>query len=62
MLINVFLCEQKNMMSVAVNDMNTLGLGLDLDLRTQEAEKVSSLVIESTLTNRIDVCEINDSA
>lgn len=49
MLINVFLCEQKNMMSIAVNDMNTLGLGLDLDSRYQEAEKVSSLVVESTL-------------
>ncbi|XP_038144032.1 sorting nexin-6 [Cyprinodon tularosa] len=30
---------KKNMMSVAVNDMNTLGLGLDLDSRYQESEK-----------------------
>ncbi|XP_014893073.1 sorting nexin-6 [Poecilia latipinna] len=38
-LSEVFDSIKKNMMSVAVNDMNTLGLGLDLDSRYQEAEK-----------------------
>lgn len=40
---NVLLCGQKNMTSVAENDMNTLGLGLDLESRCQEAEKVGLL-------------------
>lgn len=31
---------QKNMASVAENNASTLGLGLDLDSRYQEAEKV----------------------
>lgn len=31
---------QKNMMSVADNNVSTLGLGLDLESRYQEAEKV----------------------
>uniref|UniRef100_A0A3B5MN65 Uncharacterized protein n=1 Tax=Xiphophorus couchianus TaxID=32473 RepID=A0A3B5MN65_9TELE len=38
-LSEVFDSIKKNMMSIAVNDMNTLGLGLDLDSRYQEAEK-----------------------
>ncbi|XP_035980465.1 sorting nexin-6 isoform X1 [Fundulus heteroclitus] len=38
-LSEVFDSIKKNMMSVAVNDMNTLGLGLDLDWRYQEAER-----------------------
>lgn len=33
---------QKSMTSAAMNDMNTLGLGLDLESRYQEAEKVWS--------------------
>uniref|UniRef100_A0A3P9PLM4 Si:dkey-28n18.9 n=1 Tax=Poecilia reticulata TaxID=8081 RepID=A0A3P9PLM4_POERE len=38
-LSEVFDSIKKNIISVAVNDMNTLGLGLDLDSRYQEAEK-----------------------
>lgn len=38
-LSEVFDSMKKNMTSAAVNDMNTLGLGLDLDTRYQEAEK-----------------------
>ncbi|XP_072238431.1 sorting nexin-5 [Leuresthes tenuis] len=38
-LSEAFDSMKKNMMSVAVNDMNTLGLGLDLESRYQEAEK-----------------------
>lgn len=41
---NVLLFGQKNMTSVAENNMNTLGLGLDLESRCQEAEKVCLLV------------------
>lgn len=37
---NVLVCEQKNMTSVAENNVSTLGLGLDLESRYQEAEKV----------------------
>lgn len=37
------------MASVAENNMNTLGLGLDLDTRYQEAEKVCRLVLKSFL-------------
>uniref|UniRef100_A0A3B4GXY5 Si:dkey-28n18.9 n=1 Tax=Pundamilia nyererei TaxID=303518 RepID=A0A3B4GXY5_9CICH len=35
----VFVCGQKNMTSVAENNVNTLGLGLDLESRYQEAER-----------------------
>ncbi|KAF7654453.1 hypothetical protein LDENG_00069590 [Lucifuga dentata] len=38
-LSEVFESMKKNMTSVAENNMNTLGLGLDLDSRYQEAEK-----------------------
>ncbi|CAJ1051126.1 sorting nexin-32 [Xyrichtys novacula] len=38
-LSEVFDSLKKNMTSVAENDMNTIGLGLDLDSRYQEAEK-----------------------
>ncbi|XP_041811032.1 sorting nexin-6 [Chelmon rostratus] len=38
-LSEVFDSMKKNMASVAENNMNTLGLGLDLDTRYQEAEK-----------------------
>ncbi|KAM4588467.1 sorting nexin-5 [Odontesthes bonariensis] len=38
-LSEVFDSMKKSMMSVAVNDMSTLGLGLDLESRYQEAEK-----------------------
>lgn len=40
---NVFMFGQKSTMSAAVNDMSTLGLGLDLESRYQEAEKVCFL-------------------
>lgn len=36
----VFAFGQKHMMSVSENNMGTLGLGLDLESRYQEAEKV----------------------
>ncbi|GAA6215705.1 sorting nexin-6-like [Lates japonicus] len=38
-LSEVFDSMKKNMMSMAENNMNTLGLGLDLESRYQEAEK-----------------------
>ncbi|XP_026162743.1 sorting nexin-6 isoform X2 [Mastacembelus armatus] len=38
-LSDVFESMKKNMMSVAENNVNTLGLGLDLESRYQEAEK-----------------------
>ena len=37
---NALVCGQKNMTSVAENNVSTLGLGLDLESRYQEAEKV----------------------
>lgn len=36
----LFLCGQRNFESVAENNLSTLGLGLDLESRCQEAEKV----------------------
>lgn len=41
----VFVCGQKNMTSVAENNVSTLGLGLDLESRYQEAEKVCVFVV-----------------
>lgn len=39
-IVRLCVCVQKNTTSVAENDASTLGLGLDLDARYQEAEKV----------------------